>query len=156
MHATHPKTEQKLQLHLISHINIMPSPIQKVNYEPYSKALLLIVTTKAHPVHTRQIVPIIIFGCSHAEFDCHAYTHLQVNCCESFSRSRSSKCSPTLLKLRKHDMCVSVCPEVHCNLSSYTCHIFSGMHVIPSQHRWGDQPATGAQYQQTTPMSHCL
>jgi len=154
MQATHPKTEQKLQLHLISHINIMPSPIQKVNYEPYSKALLLIVTTKAHPEHTRQFVPIIIFGCSHAEFDCHAYTHLQVSCCESFSRSRSSKCSPTLLKLRKHMICASLYAQRYTAI--YTCHIFSGMYVIPSQHRWGDQPATGAQYQQTTPMLHCL
>jgi len=76
MHATHPKTEQKLQLQLISHINITPSPIQKVYNEPYSKAHLLIVTTKAHPVYTRQFVPIIIFGCSHVEFDCHAYAHL--------------------------------------------------------------------------------
>jgi len=106
MHATHPKTEQKLQLQLISHINIMPSPIQKMYNEPYSKAYLLIVTTKAHPVYTRQFVPIIIFGFSHVEFDCHDYAHLQVNCCESFSRSRSSKCSPTLLKLRKHMTCV--------------------------------------------------
>ena len=108
MHATHPKTEQKLQLWLISHINIMPSPIQKVYSEPYSKAHLLIVTTEAHPVHTRQFVPIIIFGCSHVEFDCHAYTHLKVNCCESFSRSRNSKCSPTLLKHRKRTICVSL------------------------------------------------
>jgi hypothetical protein len=60
MHAIHPKAEQKLQLQIISHISIMPSPIQKVYYEPYSKAHLLIVTTEAHPVHTRQFVPILI------------------------------------------------------------------------------------------------
>jgi hypothetical protein len=50
MHATHSKTEQKLQLQLISHIIIMLSPIHQVYYEPYSKAHLLIVTTEAQNI----------------------------------------------------------------------------------------------------------